>query len=171
MVREDKRRAHKASGPLVRSFHVCGVQEHQVFSGRGVGEVAVGRMKISQLIRGLLQRHGPHSPFDVIDLLTGPHELHAGGAKERHREIARQVDSVLGKANAGRKRLHQILAVVAVIKSAGAIEKSDGSVDGRLRSSIPGYPQMDALEGGRLIARDGKAQKHESSPCPSTPPS
>src|ERR1700691_2934359 len=55
MVREDERCAGKVPRPLVRSFHVSRVQEHQVFSGRWVGKVAVGRMEISQLIRGLLQ--------------------------------------------------------------------------------------------------------------------
>src|SRR5271154_7172645 len=158
MVREDKRCAGKVPRPLVRSFHVSRVQELQVLSGQWVGKVAVGRMEISQLIRGLLQWHGPHLPFNGIDLLTRPHELYARGAKERHGEITHQVDSILGKANVGRKRLDQVLAVVAVIKSAGAVEKSDGSIDGRLRSSVPGDPQMNALESSSLITRNGKAQ-------------
>src|ERR1700690_2481090 len=104
-------------------------------------------MKIGQVIRGLLQRHGPHLPFNGVDLLAGAHELYARGAKERHGEITHQVDSILGKASAGRKGLDQVLAVVAVIKSAGAVEKRDRSVDGRLRSSVPGDAQMNALEG------------------------
>src|ERR1700684_2577333 len=115
-------------------------------------------MKIGQVIRGLLQRHGPHLPVNGIDLLARSHELYARGAKERHGEITHQVDSILGKANVGGKGLDQVLAVVAVIKSAGAVEKRDGSVDGRLRSSVPDHPQMNALESSSLVARDGEAQ-------------
>src|ERR1700677_43353 len=145
LVRKDERRSHKAPRPLLRSFHVAGVEKHQVLSGSRGGKVPVRRMKISQLARGLLQRHGSHLPLDLIDWLTSANKLYPRGAKERHGEITLQVDSILGKSNAGWKGLDQILAVVAVIKSSGSKEKSNGSVDGMLRSSIPRDPQTHAF--------------------------
>src|SRR5687768_15231459 len=97
-------------------------------------------------------------PGDVVPMAA---DFDLGGLSEWHREVAGQMNAVRVVADVHGKRLHQVLAVVAVVERAGAEKERERRVDARLRQIVPGDPDAAAPKAERMVARHGKGEQPE----------
>ena len=121
--------------------------------------VAIGSVKIADLIGRIAIRRGANLPFDIRDRPIGAGKFDTRRAKEGHREVTAQIDAVRAVADHHGEGLDEILAVVAVVENARAIEKPNGSVNRGRAAAVPGDAQADFGEGRRPVARDRELER------------
>src|SRR2546422_9941772 len=71
-------------------------------------------------------------------------QLDPRGTEERHREKAREVETIRRIADVNRKGFDQILAYVPIVERPRAVEQRDRRIDGRRRAPVPRDLQPDA---------------------------
>src|ERR1051326_4041489 len=99
-----------------------------------MGMVTVGGMEVADVVGGTGIGRIPYAPSKMQGRLRiAGDDLDPGRAEEGHREEARQLDIVRGKADMDREGFDQVLPVIAVVECACAKEEGDRGVYRRLR--------------------------------------
>jgi len=114
-VREDEGRAYELARPVPASFGLGSIQQHQILARFGRRMIAIGGMKIADVIRRVAIGRGANLPLDIRDRHFGAREFDSRRVEERHREVTAQMHAIRVIADDHGEGLDQILAIVAVV--------------------------------------------------------
>ena len=85
----------KLARPVAAAFRFPRVEQDEVLARLGLRMVAIGRVKVADMIGGIAVGRVSHAPANVLNIGGDPVQFDPRRAEERHREIAAQIHAVV----------------------------------------------------------------------------
>ncbi len=144
------------AGPITAAFRLARIEQNQVLARLGCGKIAISGVEITSVVGRPAVGRGAHRPTRRRHRLPGADEFESRRVKKRHREIARQARLFIVEPNVNGEAFDEVLAGIAVVKRARAVEQCDGRIDGWPRPIVPGHSQPRAAKLDRFLFGHGE---------------
>src|ERR1035437_360130 len=151
--------AHQMPRPIATAFGVARIEEDQILARLGSRVIAIGRVKVADVRRGISIWLATQRPANLEGSLAGVSQLDAGRTEKRHGEVTCEMNLLSFEAHIDWEGFDQIFAIIPIIECAGTEEEGDRRVDGGDWRSIPDNSEFSATELYCPVSGDGELQR------------
>src|ERR1017187_2809086 len=102
------------TGPIAAAFGVARIEQDQILARLGVRVIAIGRVKVADVRRGISVWLVTQRPVDLEWSLAGVSQLYAGRTEKRHGEITCEVHLLTVEAHIDWEGFDQVFAIIPV---------------------------------------------------------
>src|ERR1035441_3916734 len=147
------------SGPIAAAFGVARIEEDQILARLGVRVIAISRVKVADVRRGISVWLVTQRPAGLDWSLAGVSQLYACRPKERHGEITCKVNLLSVEVHIDWEGFDQVFAIIPIVECAGPEEESNGRFDGGGWGPVRDNSELSATELYCPVSGDGELQR------------
>src|ERR1017187_8702760 len=105
------------------------MEQDQILANLGIRMIAIGRMKVADVRRGIFIRLVTQRPANLDGALVRVNQFNMRRTEEWHGKTAREMNLCRIEAHIDREGFDQVLPVVPIVERAGPEKERNGCVD------------------------------------------
>src|SRR5690606_8667528 len=131
---------YEVTAPGASPFDSTGVEQLEILTRLRVGEVAIGGVKIADVVRGPLVRHAADLPLDPLQLAAAvAGNFQSGRSMERHRKVGGEQKSPRFALYRHREGFDDVFLIGVAEERPGTEKQAQRRVDRRFATVVPGH--------------------------------